>query len=147
MKNQKTRSSSLFLAIIALPFVIAPLRGYAQGDEPNSRGTMAYDNFKKALELVVRGTENGDDCQLQVSESTMGLQLSMKYEENITVISVPRDSLIKFETSSLSDGSFNTLYTIPGQGSVEETLADDAYYHTTIKSFVSGQTAHCDIDF
>jgi hypothetical protein len=148
MKTQRTLSNPLFSAIIiAVSAVAAPFSGYAQDTDSHSRRPMTYDRFKAAMELVVRATESGDDCQLKVTESNDGLQLSMKNGETVTVIDVPKDSPIELSTSSISDGSFDVLYTIPGLGAVEEIIVDDLAYSASIKSFLSGKTAHCNIDY
>ena len=148
MKTHRTLSNPQFSAIIfAVATVAAPFSGYAQDADSHSRRKMTYDKFKAAMELVVRATESGDDCQLKVNESNDGLQLSMKNGETVTVIDVPKDSSIELNTSTISDGSFDVLYTIPGLGSVEEIIVDDLAYSAMIKSFVSGQTAHCNIDY
>ena len=148
MKTLKNLRNPLFSAItIVVSTFLEPINGYARDVDSHSRGTMTYDKFKAAMDLVVRATESGDDCQLKVAESNNGLELSMKNGETITVIDVPKDSPIEFHTSTISDGSFDILYTIPGLGAVEEIIVDDLAYSATIKRFVSGQTAHCNIDY
>jgi hypothetical protein len=143
--SQKISKSACSAMIIATMFT-SSFADYALSADSQRTGNMSVAEFAKSLDNLVQGTE-GEDCQLQVTKAEGGLVLSMKNDDVVTLVHVSKDAIIKFKTNELFDGSYQTLYTIPGQGSVEETYADDMYYHTNVKNIVTGQTAVCDVDF
>lgn len=130
--------------ILVIAFTLSTLSAFAI---TKVNRAASFDELSDAAQEAVTGTENGDGCHLEAKVSDRGLSLKMVTEKKTVEVFVPKSFRIRLTGSDDTDGSYYHNYSIAQKGSLALTHLDDAYFHTTLKNFETGESADCDIDF